>query len=73
MVVPVLVQRYLPHGVLAAKHVPAVPAMVPPFEEAEGSLAHRRVADGGVDVGFPVAARGRACDFGEIGRRYGLL
>lgn len=73
MIVPVLVQRYLPHGMLPAKYIPTVSAVMPPFEEAEGSLAHRRIADCGIGVKFPMAARGWACDFGEIGGRHGLL
>lgn len=73
MIVPVLVERYLPYRVFSAKDVPAVPAMVPSLEESEGSLADWRVADRGVCVWFPMAARGWAGDFREVGGRYGLL
>ena len=45
MIISVLVERYLPHGMLPAKHIPTVPAMMPSFEEPKGFLADRRVAD----------------------------
>lgn len=67
MIVSVLVQGYLPHGMLPAKHVPTVPAMMPSLEESEGFLADGRVADRGMGVWFPMAARGGTCDCGETG------
>ena len=73
MIVPVLVQWYLPYRVLPAKDIPAVPAMVPSLEESEIFLADRRIADLGGRVCFPKIARGWACDFWEVGGRYGLL
>lgn len=73
MVVPFLVERYLPYGMLPAEHIPTVSAMMPSLEESEGFLADGRVANRGMGVWFPVPARGRTRDFGEIGGQYGLL
>ena len=45
MIVPVLVKGYLPHGMLATKYIPTVPAMMPSLEESKLLLADRRIAD----------------------------
>ena len=70
VIVAVLVERYLPHRVLPAKHVTAVSAMMPSLEESKGCLAHRRVTNGGVGIWFPVPARGWAGHFGKTGGGY---
>lgn len=73
VIVAILVERYLPHRVLPAKHVTAVSAMMPSLEESEGCLAYRRVTNKGVGIWFPVLARGRAGDFGKTSGGYGWL
>ncbi len=73
MIVPVLIERYLPHGMLPTKHIPTVPTMMPSLEETKGLLADRCVADGGLCVRLPVIARGRTGYFGEAGDQYRLL
>ncbi len=56
---------------LPAEDVPAMAAMVPALEEAEGFLAGGPVADGGVGVGFPVVALGGVGDGGEVAGVHG--
>lgn len=73
MIVPVLVERDLPNGMIPAKHIPTTSAMMPSVEESEGSLADRRVTDGGSSISFPKVARGWACDVGKICGQYILL
>ena len=45
MIVPVLVKGYLPHGMLPAKNVSTMPAMVPSLEKSKGFVADKRIAD----------------------------
>lgn len=73
VIVPIMVQGYLPHGMSLAKHVSAVPAMMPSFEQSEGSLADGCIANLSIGIWFPMFARGRACDVGETGGQYGVL
>lgn len=66
MKICVLIKRDCPLGMLAAKYVSAVPAMMPSLEETEIFLAYWRIADCRVGVGFPVLARWWAGHFREI-------
>lgn len=73
VIIPIMVQGYLPHGMSLAKHVSTVPAMMASLEKSKGSLADGRIADRCIGIQFPMVARGRACDFRETGGQYGVL
>ena len=66
MKVCVLIKWDCPLGVLVAKHVSAMPAMMPPLEQTEMLLAYWRIADCRVGVWFPVLARWGPGHFREI-------
>lgn len=51
---------------LGTKDIPAAPAMVAPFKDAETFLADGEIADGGIGIGFPVRARGGGGYWREI-------
>lgn len=51
---------------LGTEHIPAAPAMVPPFEDAETFLADGEIADGGIGIGFPVRVRGGGGYGGQV-------
>ncbi len=63
----VVVEGDLVLAVGVAEDVAAVAAVVAAFEEVEGLVAGRGVADGGFGVGFPVRAAGDAFDGGQVG------
>lgn len=73
VIVRVLIEGYLPHGMFPTEHVPTVPAMVASLEESEGILADGSIADGGLLVGFPMIAVWRTGDLGEIEDQRGVL
>ena len=67
VVVPIVVQRYLPGGMFPAKYISTMPAMMPSLEKSKGPLANRRIADRGMGIWFPMVARGRAGHIRKIG------